>query len=154
MTEDQKQDMEDIKIRLGDEIPVEEDVEALKAEQEGDVASEFKEIGRQFGETLRAAWYSEERMRFEKEVREGVNSFGREVNKVFGEIRESEAASKAKKEAGEVRDRVSQADVTDKAREGLAQGLHWFSLELEKLANQFTPAQPAEKSPPEEEAEE
>ena len=155
MTEEQSQDMEDIKIRLGNEIPVEEDVEALKAEQEqSDIVDEFKEMGRQFGETLRSAWYSEERVRFEKEVREGVQSFSKEVNQVFGEVRESEAAAKAKKEAGEVKAKINQSEVTDKAKEGLAQGLHWFSQEMEKLANQFTPAAPVEKAPPvEEEAE-
>ena len=67
MTEEQPSDMEDIKIRLGDEIPVEEDIDALKAEQgQTDVVGEFKDMGRQFGETLRSAWYSEERVRFEK----------------------------------------------------------------------------------------
>jgi hypothetical protein len=152
MTEEQSPDMEDIKIRLGDEIPVEEDVEALKAEQEqSDVVDEFKEMGRQFGETLRSAWYSEERVRFEKEVREGVQSFTKEVNKAFGEVRESDAAAKAKKEAGEVKAKINQSEATEKAKEGLAQGLHWFSQELEKFANQFTPETPVEKAPPVEE---
>ncbi len=152
MTEEQSPELEDIKIRLGDEIPVEEDVEALKAEQEqSDVVDEFKEMGRQFGETLRYAWYSEERVRFEKEVREGVQSFTKEVNNVFGEVRESDAAAKAKKEAGEVKAKINQSEATEKAKEGLAQGLHWFSQELEKLANQFTPAAPVEKAPPVEE---
>jgi ERCC4-related helicase len=149
MTDEKSPDMENIKIRLGDEIPVEEDVEALKAEQEqSDIVDEFKDMGRQFGETLHSAWYSEERVRFEKEVREGVQSFTKEVNKVFGEVRESEAAAKAKKEASEVRSKINQSEATDKAKDGLAQGLHWFSQELEKLANQFTPASPVEKAPP------
>ena len=56
MSEEQSPEMEDIKIRLGDDIPVEEDVEALKAEQESaDVVGEFKNLGKQFGETLRTA---------------------------------------------------------------------------------------------------
>jgi hypothetical protein len=152
MTEKQSPEMEEIKIRMGDEIPVEEDVEALKAEQEqSDVVGEFKEMGRQFGETLRSAWYSEEKVRFEKEVREGVQSFTKEVGKVFGDVRQSDAAARAKKEAGEVKAKVNQSEVTDKAKEGLAQGLHWFSQELEKLANQFTPEAPVENAPPVEE---
>ena len=149
MTEEQSSDMEDVKIRLGDEIPVEEDIDALKAEQgQADVVGEFKDMGRQFGETLRSAWYSEERVRFEKEIREGVKSFASEVDKAFGEVRESDAAARAKKEAGEVKAKVNQTEVADKAKEGLAQGLHWFSQELEKLANQFTPEDPVEKAPP------
>ena len=149
MTEEQPSDMEDIKIRLGDEIPVEEDIDALKAEQgQTDVVGEFKDMGRQFGETLRSAWYSEERVRFEKEVREGVQSFAKEVDKAFGEVRESDAAARARKEAGEVKTKVNQTEIADKAKEGLAQGIHWFSQEMEKLATQFTPEAPAEKAPP------
>ncbi len=152
MTEEESSDMEDIKIRLGDEIPVEEDIDALKAEQgQADIVGEFKDMGRQFGETMRSAWYSEERVRFEKEIRKGVQSFTAEVDKAYGEVRESDAAARAKKEAGEVKAKVDQTEVADKAREGLAQGLHWFSQELEKLADQFTPASPAEKAPPGEE---
>ena len=90
MSDEKSPEMEDIKIRLGDEIPVEEDVEALKAEQsETDLVEEFKKLGHQFGTTLRNAWYSEERIRFESEVREGVESFADEVNKAFGEVKES-----------------------------------------------------------------
>ncbi len=152
MTEEESSDMEDIKIRLGDEIPVEEDIDALKAEQgQADIVGEFKDMGRQFGETLHSAWYSEERVRFEKEVREGVQSFTTEVDKAFREVRGSDAAARAKKEAGEVKAKINQTEAGDKAREGLAQGLHWFSQELEKLANQFTPESPAEKGPPVEE---
>lgn len=145
MSEEKSPEMEDIKIRLGDDIPVEEDVEALKAEQESaDVVDEFKNLGKQFGETLRSAWASEERVRFEKEVREGVRSFASEVDKAFMEFKESDVGTRARKEASEVKSKVESAEVADQARAGFAQGLHWFSLELEKLAKRFTPA---EKSP-------
>jgi hypothetical protein len=146
MSEEQSPEMEDIKIRLGDDIPVEEDVEALKAEQESaDVVGEFKNLGKQFGETLRTAWKSEERVRFETEVREGVRGFATEVDKAFTDLKESDVGSKARKEAGEVKSKVEASEVTDQARAGFAQGLHWFSLELEKLSDHFTTT--AEKSP-------
>jgi hypothetical protein len=145
MSEEKPPEMEDIKIRLGDDIPVEEDVEALKAEQESaDVVGEFKILGKQFGETLRTAWNSDERVRFETEVREGVRSFATEVDKAFTGFKESDVGTKARKEAGEVKSKVDTAEVTEQARAGFAQGLHWFSLELEKLADRFTTA---EKSP-------
>ena len=145
MSEENSPEMEDTKIRLGDDIPVEEDVEALKAEQESaDVVEEFKNLGKQFGETLRSAWYSEERVRFEKEVKEGLSSFATEVDKAFTEVKQSEVGTKARKEASQVKSKVESAEITDQAKEGFAQGLHWFSLELEKLANRFTTP---EKSP-------
>ena len=145
MSEEKPPEMEDIKIRLGDDIPVEEDVEALKAEQESaDVVGEFKNLGKQFGETLRTAWNSDERVRFETEVREGVRGFATEVDKAFTNFKDSDVGTKARKEASEVKSKVDAAEVTDQARVGFAQGLHWFSLELEKLADRFTPA---EKSP-------
>ena len=50
MTEEKKPDVDEIKIRLGDEIPFEDETETLKAEQEQvDVVDEMRNLGQQFG---------------------------------------------------------------------------------------------------------
>ncbi|MCI0395654.1 MAG: hypothetical protein L0332_27130 [Chloroflexi bacterium] len=147
MSDEEVPSVEEIKSRLGDEIPVEEEpTEASKANKgESEVAAELRNLGRQFAETLRTAWNSQERQKFESEVREGVKSFADEVDKVIRELRESPAAQKAKEEATTLKTKVEAAEVGQKARTGLVQGLNWLSEELGKLANQFTPP---EKEPP------
>ena len=149
MTDEQPPDVEDIKIRLGNEIPVEEDPASFKAEQERvDVVDELRNLGRQFGETLRTAWDSEERKQFEREVREGVETFTSELDKAFHTASESDAAQKAKVEAEELKTKIDSSEMTESAKRSLGKSLQWFSQELSQLANQFTPS---EKAPPEDE---
>lgn len=134
-------DVEEIKARLKVEIPVEEDVDGLKAEEKtADIAAELQSLGRQVAETIQRAWNSEERQRVEKDVRVGVKSFVDEVDKVIREARDSQTAARIKEEASEKSARIAQSDLGRKARGGFVQGLQWLSEELGKLANQFSPA--------------
>jgi hypothetical protein len=146
MTQEQDPSIEEIKEQI--EIPVEEDdIEGLKAEekaQDSDVVSEFKKLGRQFAQTLESAWNSEERVRVEAEIRQGVHSFVDEVDKVIREARDSETFQKVKGEAVDAKGKVERSDLGEKTRQGIVQGLSWMSDELAKLADQF---QPPEKGP-------
>lgn len=147
MSDEQTAGVEDIKIRLGSEIPVEEEYvepESLKVEVEPDFVAELRNLGRQFADTLNTAWNSQERQKFEGEVREGMKTFADEVDKAFKEIKKSPVTQKAKEEASTIKTKVETGDVGQKTKSGLAQGLSWLSEELAKLANQFTPV---EKSP-------
>jgi len=138
--------------RLKIEIPVEEDATggAKAAHATTDLMDEFKRLGRQFGDTLQSAFNSEEARRMETELRAGMKTFADEVERVFREAKDSPAASRMKEEATVVKDRVETGDMGRKAQEGIVGGLRWLSDELEKLANQFTPAMPppTEKQPP------
>jgi hypothetical protein len=139
MTEEESPDIDVLKIKLGDDIPVEEEPVFSKEDQEKtDLVDELSKLGRQFGETMSAAWNSEERQRFEREVKEGVKSFTREIDKAFHEVRETNAAQKMKEEASEFRSKVKDADLSQKTQSSIAQGLKWMSVELGNLADQFT----------------
>lgn len=138
MSEGHDPSIEELKEQERIEISVEEE-EVEKGAPEGDVSDALRDLGRQFAETLQAAWNSQERKEFEQEVREGVRRFGDEVNKVFTEAKESPTVKKAKEEAEEVRTRVESGEVTRKARGGLVEGLQWLSQELARLAEQFSP---------------
>jgi hypothetical protein len=129
--------------KAGYEIPIEED-EGTAREPMSDVTTALRDFGRQFANTIQAAWNSQERREFEGEVREGIDQFANEVRKAFREIKESGAAQKVKEEAGEAKERVERADLAQKAQAGLVEGLQKLSQELTKLADQFSPT---EKSP-------
>lgn len=147
-TIDQLKHEERIKI----DIPVEDDRGGAKAEHTSDVVEEFKRLGRQFADTLEGVFNSEEAKRVETEIRAGMKSFADEVEKAFNQAKESPAATRAKEEVVDVKDRVDTGEYARKAQEGVVTGLRWLSNELEKLAGQFTPADkgeapPTEKSP-------
>ncbi len=144
---DQLKDEERLKI----EIPVEEDAGGgAKAEHTSDIADEFKRLGRQFADTLEGIFTSEEARRMETEIRAGMKTFADEVEKAFSQAKESPTATRLKEEASEAKGRVESGEFARKTQEGVVSGLRWLSTELEKLANQFTPAEePAEKTPTE-----
>ena len=135
---DEQVNVEEIKERL--KIEVEEEAPA-QADSSGNIAEEFKNMGRQLGETLQSMWNSEERQRLESQVREGVDSFVNEVDKVIREAREGKVAERVSTEASKVGEKVDASDIGRKARGGIVQGLHWLSEELGKLADQFTPTE-------------
>ncbi len=151
MPEEEKMpSVEEIKIRLGEDIPVEEDPAAENSDETADLVGEFRNLGRQLGDTIRVAWQSEERRQVQDEINEGFRSFASELNKAVKEVRESSAAKKARTEATELRGRVRTGEIGEKTRRSLAQGLGWLSNELANLADQFSPL---EEKEPEEEAE-
>lgn len=134
----------------------EEDVAGEEKKKQPDVAEALRDLGRQFAETIQAAWNSQERRELEAEVREGVQHFSEEVQRVFKDAKESPAAKRVKEEADEVKTRVESGEAAQKARSGFVEGLHWLSQELEKLAQQFSSPQkePSAETAAEAEAEE
>jgi CHASE3 domain sensor protein len=155
MNDEQVPDVEEIKARLKAEIPVEEDAEMPPkgTPAEGDVAEALRRFGKQFAETLQAAWNSEQRREVEQEIREGVKHFGAEMEKVLHEAKVSPAGQKVQEEAADIKTSVEQGDFGRKAKSSIVQGLQWFSDELANLAQQLNPqgeADQAEKTPKDE----
>jgi hypothetical protein len=152
MSEEKAPDIEEIKEKI--EIPVEEDVDQLKAEEKAakgpDLVEEFQTLGRTFAEAFETAWNSEERKRVEEEVKAGVQTFAEEVDKVIREAKTSSTGERVAKEAGEMSSKVEGRGVGRRALEGIAQGLSWMSVEMGKLAEQFTPEEKAPEEPEDE----
>lgn len=163
MSDEQTPSVEEIKARLSEEspeyveIPVDEepvDNESLKDGEQPDIVAELSKLGRQFADTLQTAWNSQERQKFEGEVREGMKSFADEMDKAFREIKKSPVTQKAKEEASTIKSKVESGEVGQKTKSGLSQSLSWLSEELGKLANQFTPAEKSEEETAESSADE
>lgn len=133
-------EQEPIKI----DIPVEDENEASSSKEGVDIADELRKLGKQFADTIEAAWSSEERQRVESEIREGMSNFADELGKLFKDVKESPTAQRVRSEAETVKHKVNEAEVGRKAKVSLAKGLGWLSEELAKLADKFTPT---EKSP-------
>jgi hypothetical protein len=151
MSDNEVPDVTEIKARLAEEIPVEEEEMAGATKHSGedvDVSAELRNLGRQLAETFKTAWASEERKKVEGEIRQGVKTFVDEMDKAIREVKKSPAAQKMREEAVEIKTRAESGELSQKTKANMAQGLRWLSEELEKLANQFTPQ---EKQPPAEE---
>ena len=140
-----EQTIKEIKDRIKLEIPVEDETPQTPPQPEVDLIAEMKSLGRQFAEALRSAWNSQERQKIETDVREGLDVFVSELEKGFKELRDSQAAQKAKEEVSQVKEKVETAELGRKAKTAMAEGLRWLSEEFGNLATQFTPL---EKTPP------
>ena len=121
-------------------IEIEED-EIPQTDAETGIREELRQLGAQFGETVRGAWNSEERQKAESEIKEGFQAFVNEVDKAFRQARKSDAAQKVQTEARQVREDIKAGEFRTKARSNMMQGLKWLSVELDKLADRFTPAE-------------
>lgn len=134
--------VEEIKDRLkGEAVHVED--ETLRIEEEDlkdtgqNVADELGNIGRKLAETLRGAWDSEERSKFENELKAGVRQFADEVDKIIREVRSGNVGAKVQEGTSKAREEVKMDDLGERAKSGLTKGLRWLSDEMGKLADQF-----------------
>ena len=135
---------EPIKIDIEDVTASEE--EAKSTAGNINIEEELKNLGRQFADTIKTAWNSEEVKRIETEVREGMKKFADEVGNIFNDAKESKAGQKV----GETVNKVDSTEAAQSIKKGLAQGLRWLSQELGKLSDSMTSAEPQEKQPPKE----
>ncbi len=132
--------------RMKVEVPIEEDVTKVDVPPEGvNISEELGKLGQQFAETLKSAWNSDERQKFETDVREGLHSFATEVDKVIANVKTNPTTEKVVNEASQAAKNVETSDVGQKTKAGLAQGLKWLSVELSSIAEKFSVAE--EKAP-------
>ena len=148
MAKEKSPENEEIEIRVGDEIPFEDETGYKAEAEEPDVVGELRNLGQQFADTVRSAWHSDERRQFQEEMHEGVQTFASEIDKAVKDIMDSDPAQKARTEAESAKTRAESSDVGNKTRTGVAYGLRRFSEELSKLADSFTPDVPEQKEPP------
>lgn len=104
-----------------------------------DLAAEFAELGRAMRDALNAAWNSEERYRFQGEVRAGLNKLADEMETAAKKIRDSEPAQQVETKAKQVRDDLQSGKVGDEARNAVAQALRATRDAIDKMADSFTP---------------
>lgn len=125
--------------RLKVEVPIEEDVTKADVQSEGvDVTAELGRLGNQFAETLKTAWNSDERQKFEKDVRSGMQSFAAEIDKAIANVKANETTKKVVNEASQAANKVDASEVGQKTKAGVAQGLKWLSEELSAIAEKFS----------------
>ncbi|HEC23172.1 MAG TPA: hypothetical protein ENI95_09665 [Chloroflexi bacterium] len=111
-----------------------------------DVAAEFAELGRKFRDAINAAWNSEERLRIQQEIKEGLERFSEEVDEAIKSLRESEISAKVEESVKRVREDLESGKVADEVRRGLVTALRGLSDALDKMASSFTPPE-GEDSP-------
>jgi len=101
------------------------------------ISEDFKALGRNITEVLRAAWNSQERKNLQQEIEEELKDFGTAMNRVVEEIAESDMGQKIKAEVGEIKERVDSGEVESKVRSEVQSALKNINQELENLIGKF-----------------
>lgn len=114
---------------------------------ESDVTEEFRLLGKNLADALRAAWESPERKRVQQEIESGLKEAGTSMMREIEKFSESPTGQRLKSEAQEVRERVRSGEVQNKAREELLSALRAINNELQKVAQKVSQAGGQEAQP-------
>ncbi|MCS7221407.1 MAG: hypothetical protein RML36_10360 [Anaerolineae bacterium] len=110
-----------------------------------EVVEELKQLGRQLGRALKAAWESPERQKLEQEVREGLRTLGEQVDEALQAAKERLEAEGIPEQAQKIVASVEKTPVVQEVRGALLTGLRALNQELSHLLKKEPPM---ETTPP------
>jgi len=99
---------------------------------EGEVTEEFRRLGDNLKEILRAVWESAERRKLQNEIQAGLAELEASLNKTAQEIRESRTGRRLETELKDFSSRVRTGEVETELRENLLSLLREVNSKLEK----------------------
>jgi len=101
----------------------------------GDIAGEFRELGKNLQSLIRSVWESDERKKFKEELQEGLSELGSMVNETASEIKNSQTGQRLKDDVKDLRQRVRSGEVENKVREEVLSALRTVNSELKKVSS-------------------
>lgn len=112
---------------------------------EPEISDDFKQLGDNLVELLRAAWERPERKEIQSELENGLNELGTALNKAAAEFSTSETGQKLKEEVQDLKSRVKSGEVEGTIRKDLKAALTAVNRELETLAKKIRSTEAAER---------
>jgi hypothetical protein len=106
-----------------------------KPEAHEDLAAEFRRLGENLKEALRAGWDSEERRRLESDIESGLNSAASAIRGAAKEFSDSPAGQKLREEIHELGERARSGELESKVRRDVHSALQAINRELEQAAS-------------------
>lgn len=105
----------------------------------GDLADEFRNLGENLKTFFQTAWESEERKKFQQEIKDGMEELGNSLSQAASEFKESPTGQQLKSDIEDLHARVRSGEVENKFRTELLSVLRTINTELEKA---FSPKPP------------
>lgn len=124
-------------------------------ENENPIAEEFRNLGINLMNTMRAAWESPERKKLQGEIEEGLTALAATIKMEANTFTESPTGQRLKNDLDEWAQRVRSGEAEGKAREEIIRALKLINTELEKVTNRWpgqsedAPSQPVNPPPSE-----
>ena len=105
---------------------------------ENDLRDEFRSLGENLKEVFNSAWESEERIKLQQDIKDGMKELGVVLEGFAEEIRTSDVGETLRKEANQFSERIRSGDVEQKARQGILDALQTLNTELQNAADKFS----------------
>jgi 5'-deoxynucleotidase YfbR-like HD superfamily hydrolase len=99
-----------------------------------DLASEFRRLGENLKEALRAGWDSEERRRLESEIETGLDAAATAIRGAARELSESPTGQRLRAELHDLGERARSGEMESRVRQDIVSALQAINRELEQAA--------------------
>lgn len=106
--------------------------------QEGDLNQEFRNLGKNLADTLRAIWESPERKRLQQDLENGLQDLGKTLRQEVDKFGESPTGQQMKADVDDVRQKVKTGEAQQKVRDELVSALRSLNTELERAAGRIS----------------
>jgi paraquat-inducible protein B len=104
-------------------------------QQSGDnLSEEFRNLGHNLMNAMRAAWDNPERKKLQQEIEAGLDEFTSTVKEEADHFSQSPTGQRIKSDIGDLQERVRSGDVETKIRDDLLAVLRSVNTELEKAS--------------------
>jgi hypothetical protein len=105
-------------------------------QQSGDnLSDEFRNLGHNLMNAMRAAWDAPERKKLQQEIEAGLDEFTSTVREEVDHFSQSPTGQRLRSDIGELQERVRSGDVETKIRDDLLAVLRSVNTELEKASS-------------------
>ena len=108
------------------------------------IGEQLNELGKNLREALRAAWESEERVKLQQEIEEGLANLRDSLNQAAKDFTNSPTGQNLKEDVKDIHDRWQTGEVGTKVRAEITEALRTVNQELQK-ATRKNPPPPSEK---------
>lgn len=117
------------------------------------LADEFRQLGKNLTDVLRAAWESQERKQLQQEIESGLRDLGAAFKKETEGFRESPTGQRVKSEFDDVRERVRSGEAESRLRADLLAALRAANQALQRASARWAdqagePSQPEAQNGP------
>ncbi|MDD5466944.1 MAG: hypothetical protein PHS96_03985 [Anaerolineales bacterium] len=116
---------------------------------EENLAEEFRQLGCNLVETLRAAWDRPERQKLQDELEAGLAELAATLKTEAENFAQTPAGQQLKSELDDLRQRINSGEAEQVARQEILNALRLVNAELEKAAGRWkAPAEAGKPEPP------
>lgn len=107
-------------------------------QSEQNLTDEFRHLGENLVEILRAAWESPERKRIQDELESGLTELGTTLRREADHFASSPGGQQLKADIRDLNDRVRSGEVQSKAHDELLKAMQTVNEELNKVIQQWS----------------